>query len=57
MEELFIQVARVAGLLIEAAAVLIVTFGSVEIVFNRRGDSPRRCPRRRAREDRLVQGP
>ena len=30
MEELFVSVARIAGLLVEVAAVLIVTFGSAE---------------------------
>jgi uncharacterized membrane protein len=33
VEELFIQAARAAVLLIEAAAVLIVTFGSLEALF------------------------
>ena len=33
MEELFIQAARLAALLIEAAAVLVVTFGSLEALF------------------------
>ena len=33
MEELFIQAARAAVLLIEAAAVLVVTFGSLEALF------------------------
>ena len=33
MEELFIQAARAAVVLIEAAAVLIVTFGSLEALF------------------------
>ena len=33
MEELFIQAARSAVLLIEAAAVLVVTFGSLEALF------------------------
>lgn len=33
MEELFIGAARAAVLLIEAAAVLIVTFGSLEALF------------------------
>ena len=34
MEELFIQAARAAVLLIEGAAVLVVTFGSLEALFN-----------------------
>jgi uncharacterized membrane protein len=33
VEELFIQAARAAVLLIEAAAVLVVTFGSLEALF------------------------
>ena len=33
MEELFIQAARTAVLLIEAAAVLVITFGSLEALF------------------------
>jgi len=33
MEELFIQAARLAVLLIEAAAVLVITFGSLEALF------------------------
>ena len=33
MEELFIQAARAAVLLIEAAAVLVVSFGSLEALF------------------------
>ena len=33
MEELFIQAARAAVLLIEAAAVLVITFGSLEALF------------------------
>jgi uncharacterized membrane protein len=33
VEEFFIHASRVAALLIEAAAVLIVTFGSVEALF------------------------
>ena len=33
MEELFIQAARAAVLLIEAAAVLVVSFGSLEAMF------------------------
>jgi uncharacterized membrane protein len=33
MEELFIQAARLAVLLIEAAAVLVVSFGSLEALF------------------------
>lgn len=33
MEELFIQAARVAVLLIEGAAVLVVSFGSLEALF------------------------
>jgi uncharacterized membrane protein len=33
VEELFIQAARTAGLLIEAIAVLVVTFGSLEAFF------------------------
>ena len=33
MEELFIQAARAAVLVIEAAAVLVITFGSLEALF------------------------
>jgi uncharacterized membrane protein len=33
VEELFIQAARTAVLLIEAAAVLVITFGSLEALF------------------------
>ena len=33
MEELFIQAARSAVLVIEAAAVLVVAFGSLEALF------------------------
>jgi uncharacterized membrane protein len=34
MEELFVEGARVVGLLVEAAAVLVVAFGSIEALLN-----------------------